>query len=378
MHAGRSTTVAVLTPPGRGAIAVVSIRGPQACEAVDQFFNSASGRSIEHLQSRQIALGRWHGSEGEEVVVCKLDADRIEVHCHGGPLAVRRIVNQLVSVHCREVPWSEDVATETAGQIEASALRALSEASTLRASTILLDQLRGALRREIETLVGLLDDPDRGENRARFSSGLARLQARSEGGLHLTHPWRVVLAGPANVGKSSLVNALLGYERAIVFDQPGTTRDVVATPTAFEGWPVELSDTAGLREADDPLELLGHASTRAILRRADLVVLVSDASSGLTATPVADWPNMLRVWSKCDLVDDCWQPPAGELATSAATGQGIDVLQRAIVDRLVQHAPLPGEALAFRPWQVEGLDQAAQAWAQGDLHAVRERLLSLL
>jgi tRNA modification GTPase len=88
----------------------------------------------------------------------------------------------------------------------------------------------------------------------------------------------VVIAGPPNVGKSSLINALLGYQRAIVFDQPGTTRDVLTATTAIDGWPVELADTAGIREGDDAIETEGVARALAEIRAADLVVEVWDAS----------------------------------------------------------------------------------------------------
>src|SRR6185503_7750192 len=110
-----------------------------------------------------------------------------------------------------------------------------------------------------------------------------RLLALAEVGLHLTTPWRVVFAGPPNVGKSSLVNALLGYPRAIVYDQPGTTRDVLTASTAFDGWPFELRDTAGLRDGIslDSVEVEGVARARAQIATADLVVFVHDRSAGL-------------------------------------------------------------------------------------------------
>ena len=105
---------------------------------------------------------------------------------------------------------------------------------------------------------------------------LRRFDTWSDVGMHLTNPWRVAIGGPPNVGKSTLINALVGYQRAIAFDQPGTTRDVVTAMTAIDGWPVELSDTAGLRTSDEPLEQAGVQRRRAELRRADLTVLVFD------------------------------------------------------------------------------------------------------
>ena len=97
-------------------------------------------------------------------------------------------------------------------------------------------------------------------------------------GLHLTMPWRVVIAGPPNVGKSSLMNAIAGYQRAIVSPLPGTTRDVVTITTAINGWPVQIADTAGLRDTVDELESAGIALAGAVVEQADLVIVVSDAS----------------------------------------------------------------------------------------------------
>jgi tRNA modification GTPase len=100
----------------------------------------------------------------------------------------------------------------------------------------------------------------------------------SEFGRHLTQPWQVVLTGVPNVGKSSLINRLLGYSRSIVYAEPGTTRDVVTAATAFDGWPVELSDTAGLRDAAGEIEAAGVERARRHLATADLAIVFSTAA----------------------------------------------------------------------------------------------------
>ena len=126
----------------------------------------------------------------------------------------------------------------------------------------------------------------------------------AEFGLHLTQPWRVVLAGRPNVGKSSLINAILGYTRSVVFDQPGTTRDVVSAPTAIDGWPIELSDTAGLRESADPIESAGVERARATLGAADLAIVLVDISQPASQSDraiIAEHPRALVVAHKCDL-----------------------------------------------------------------------------
>ena len=108
------------------------------------------------------------------------------------------------------------------------------------------------------------------------------LLAHAATGLHLVRPWQVVVAGRPNVGKSSLINAIAGYQRAIVHSLPGTTRDIVSVQTALDGWPVEISDTAGLRRGSDPIEQAGIELAIDKIAAADLVVLVFDASSPWT------------------------------------------------------------------------------------------------
>jgi tRNA modification GTPase len=130
-----------------------------------------------------------------------------------------------------------------------------------------------------------------------------RLSALAEVGSHLTHPWRIVLAGRPNVGKSSLINALVGFERALVHATPGTTRDLVTAASAIDGWPVELIDTAGLRSTGDALEAAGIRLAEGQMAAADLVVLVFDASSrgDVDQQQLATrWPEALTVYNKCD------------------------------------------------------------------------------
>src|SRR5262249_42285045 len=135
---------------------------------------------------------------------------------------------------------------------------------------------------------------------------IGQLLNRAPLGAHLTQPWRVVIAGPPNVGKSSLINAILGYERAIVFDQPGTTRDVVTAATALDGWPVELADTAGLPAGVDPLDRAGIERETAQADEADCLLLVFDASQPWTHEHellIERWPSAIVVHNKHDLVD---------------------------------------------------------------------------
>jgi tRNA modification GTPase len=189
-------------------------------------------------------------------------------------------------------------------------------------------------------------------------TGLEPLQPNAAVGLRLTEPYRVVLTGRPNVGKSSLINALVGYQRAVVFDEPGTTRDVVTAGAVFDGWPVELSDTAGIRTATDELESAGIAAARRRLAEADLVVAVFDLAepwSDADYSLLSEHPQAIIVHNKADLpTKNDARRPAG-LHVSAVNGTGIDELIAMIVARLVPHPPAPGEAVPFTPWQVDEL-----------------------
>jgi tRNA modification GTPase len=144
----------------------------------------------------------------------------------------------------------------------------------------------------------------------------------------------VVLAGPPNAGKSSLLNALLRSDRAIVTALPGTTRDVIEESIAIRGIPVRLVDTAGLREAMDEIEKIGVNRSRERIRSADIVLLVRDATDRSAAVAIEDVPcgvACITVWNKIDL-DGSFAAPGTDTAVSALTGQGIALLEERIAD----------------------------------------------
>ena len=163
------------------------------------------------------------------------------------------MIDRLSERGCEPMRWQDWLRETAADPIRAAAQIALAEAPTARTAAVLLDQFHGALahvrfercwmppRRRLAN----------GEQRSMRSSPIAAWACISR------QPWRVVLAGRPNVGKSSLMNALVGFQRAIVCDLPGTTRDVVTATTAIDGWPIQLADTAGLRETRDEIESAG-------------------------------------------------------------------------------------------------------------------------
>lgn len=357
--------VIILTPPGRGAVATVLVTGEQAVEMVGGLFRPASDRPLGEFAHGRIVFGLWGGSPGEELVVCRRGDDEIEIHCHGGTAAVQAIVGSLQSAGCKLDRWQNWCRRRAASPVRADAFEDLARATTVRTAAILLDQYHGALDAEMEAIIALLSSGELPERNA--AERLHALLARARLGLHLVEPFHVVLAGRPNAGKSSLINALLGYQRSIVHDQPGTTRDVVTAGTAFDGWPVELADTAGLRESGDPLEAAGIGLAEQRLLTADLQVLVFDASQAWTDADrrlCQRWPEALVVHSKSDLPRGDDRPPG--IFTSAATGEGVESLARSIAYRLAPDLPPTGAAVPFRPNHVQAVSHAAAACARGD------------
>ncbi len=368
--ASRSPThVVILTPPGRGAIATILVAGPAAIDTVSRLFHPASGKRLAQQPVDRIVFGRWGSTAGEELVVARRGDERIEIHCHGGEAAPAAIVASLIAEGCVSMPWREWLRASSADPIAAAAQIALADAHTERTAAILLDQYTGALGRELGEIERLLAS---GGPRAEIEARIQQLLDSAPLGLHLTRPWQVVIAGPPNVGKSSIVNALVGYQRAIVFDSPGTTRDVVTASTAVDGWPVEISDTAGLRASCDPLEAAGVELAQNRMATADAIVLVFDlsepwnrehselSSEVLSAANRAGSAITILVHNKCDLAQPHVHDRPTGLLTSAVTGQGIPDLVHQISRRIVPDLPPPGAAVPFTAEQVAWLSSSRQ------------------
>ncbi len=338
MRTSPQPLVAVMTPRGRGAVAVIRVSGDLASSDRGIPFRAVNGRPLASQPVGKIVFGQWGNGSREDVVLCRLDEHTLEVHCHGGEQAVERIRADWQAVGATIVTWSQ-LLSATADFLEAELNDCLSRAITWRTAEILLRQAGGIFRSSCEEFV---QTEWTAYGRRQAEERIAEMLQWAEFGRHLTEPWRVVLTGPPNVGKSSLNNALIGFQRSIVFDQPGTTRDVVHAFTAFDGWPVQLSDTAGLRSDASQLEAEGIERARRELSEADLVVRLIDISAAPHTLNEADLEASLLVAHKCDLTD-AWGTslPRSAWRVSSVTQQGLKELETEIVRRLVP--TLPGE-----------------------------------
>ena len=365
-------------PPA--AIAVIRISGPAAHAAASRIAGelpparTAALRELRHPRTGELL---------DQALVLRFDApasstgeDSVEFQCHGGRAVVDgllRALGEMEGLRIAEPGEFTRRAFEN-GRIdltEAEGLADLVEAETESQRKAALALAEGGLRRQIERwqeqLLGLsaaaeraIDyDEDDSEVDPSLLGGIQALSAELDQWLKrpriepLRDGVRVVVAGPPNAGKSSLINAIVGQERAIVTDTPGTTRDHIEVPLSLGGVPVLLTDTAGLRETDDPVEAIGVSRTKTLSETADILVWLGDPQ----AAP--DHPRLILVHSKCDLPERKRRQP-GPLAISSATGEGV----AALLDRIASTAKalLPAkDAIALNRRQAALLGEALEA-----------------
>ena len=401
------TIAAISTPFGEGAIAVLRLGGPRAIGIAGGIFRSRA--SVAELPSRVQQFGRIADGDQvlDEVLLCVHRApasytggDVVEIQCHGGILVTRRILDLLLARGARAAEPGEFTRRAFLnGKMDltqAEAVMDLIRAQTdlaLRAAT---EQLEGRLGRHImgvrEALLGILAhveahidfpdediDPNTGTALlARIDSAreeVSRLLRTADQGRILREGLRTVIFGEANVGKSSLLNRLLGYERAIVSHLPGTTRDTLEEVVNLRGIPVRLIDTAGVRPSGDILENAGIERTRQVLSRAGLVLQVVDASQP-PSVPPADLPQpaaalTLLVLNKCDLgVAPAWQGCSTAIRISCKTGEGFDALAQGIFDAAMRGAGSPDDFMIA----INARHQGCLKSAAGYLDAARQAI----
>ncbi len=354
------TIAAIATAPGRGGIAVVRVSGPESFSVA----RALSGREVEPGRIVHAALRDGAGRLLDSAVVLAFrhprsytGEDVVEFQCHGGVVTPRRILEACFAAGARLARRGEF--TERAflnGKLdlsEAESVIELVDAKTDRAADDALARLGGAKKAEyralydraldlsttVEHALDVAEDelppdfiPDLQRGIAALRASVAASQKRARGGRLLREGALVVLAGPPNAGKSSLMNALLGECRAIVSATPGTTRDSIEEGIDLNGWPVRLVDTAGLRTTEDAIEAEGVKRAESLVERADVVLLLGSPDETATATVggAANRPNVISVLSKSDLFPACTAP----IRVSSVTGEGLETLKAAIVARL--------------------------------------------
>jgi tRNA modification GTPase len=321
-------------------------------------------------------LGQAGGEMADEVVIAVKRTEPVpwlEMHAHGGQEVVHFLSDLLREQDLQPCTWEEFLRQTDADALRVAATIALTQAVTVRTAGILLDQQQGALAKAFDAITQTLEQSDN----AKAAEQLRHLLRYAAVGQRLTQPWRVVVAGAPNVGKSSLVNALAGYPRSIVAETPGTTRDVVTTRIALDGWLIELADTAGQRTEAEALEELGIRQAQATAVRADLCLWVVEAA----APPV--WPSqplerVQFVVNKCDLATNWNKKTAPDAVwVSARTGAGLAALSARVIARLVSDPPPAGAAVPFAARLCAGTEEALRNLSVGNGAEARRVVLSL-
>ena len=390
------TIAAIATPPGEGAIALLRISGEEALNVVDKLFHGARKPSL--MKARYVHFGTivHEGELLDEVLVTVFRApksytgeDLVEVSCHGGSLIAGRLLGAALAAGARMArPGEFTQRAYLNGKMDltqAEAVMDLISAQTARAQRTAAEQLAGALGQEIQLLrseilaavahlEAFIDFPEDGIEpevgpvfHARIKAShqhLLRLLSTANEGRLLREGIRVTICGVPNSGKSSLLNRLLGMERAIVSSTPGTTRDSIEEIATLGGFPFRLVDTAGLRETEDLIEQEGMRRAIALAASADVCLHIIDASNIQEAMAFLDsaldrselqgdltsgenkpqeqrsQQRKVLIFNKIDLVTDLAplrQQYPSALMISCVTGEGIDQLGDEIASRIRGH-----------------------------------------
>jgi tRNA modification GTPase len=371
------TIAAIATPPGEGGIGIVRVSGEQAFPIAERLFRR---RGRNPLQSHRAYFGAIVDPAADETLDRALllpfraprsytGEDVIEFHCHGSPYLLRRVLELVWREGARPAePGEFTLRAFLNGKLDLAQAEAVADLIRARSEAQLRSALalhEGALSKQVRTLadevlrllatveahidfseeIGELDPHTLAP---AFESLLQRLDSLLQGaraGRILREGARVAIVGRPNVGKSSLLNALLGEERAITTDIPGTTRDTLEESLIVGSVPIVILDTAGLRESADVVEQMGVERARRAAERADLILFVYDltapdwdADRALLQTLPADTPKLL-VGNKVDAADFAQVQRSrsvflDSVLISALTGAGLDALQEAILTAL--------------------------------------------
>ncbi len=390
------TMAAISTPAGEGAIALVRVSGANAIDVADKIFRGKEtpSRFASHVQHLgeivdhtdrvidQVMLSIHHAPASYT------GEDLVEISCHGGMLVTAKVLDACLRAGARAARPGEF--TERAflnGKMDltqAEAVIDLIRAKTdlaLRSATEQLEGRLGEKIREIrEELISLIAHieasidfpeegiaPDQGEKlRVRLDSVLEKMSillATADEGRILREGVRAVIYGATNAGKSSLLNRLLGYDRVIVSETHGTTRDTIEETINLRGIPIRLLDTAGLRSSVDGLEREGIARTEKSLQMADLLLHIADRSAPKPPHfgPRADGPNEIVILNKRDLPEHSDWKHSDAMRISCVTGEGLPELENEILARVSQQNLRPESAVAINTRHRDCLRRAVEA-----------------
>lgn len=403
MSGARETIVAVATAPGHGGIGVVRLSGGRA-RAIGE---AIAGRPLQPRRAHHVRFRDREGSVIDDGLALCFAAPRsytgedvVELQAHGSPAVLAQLVELACALGARPArpgEFSERAFLE--GRLDlaqAEAVADLIAAGDRQAARAARRALDGEFSRRVEAIAAALlhvrvhceaaidfaDEPldtlGGAELRARIAAvddDLRGLLADAERGRRLRDGLHAVIVGPPNAGKSSLLNALAGSERAIVTDIAGTTRDLLHETVRVDGVELTLVDTAGLREGADAVEREGIRRAREELGRADLAIVVVDARqprAGIEAVQaaIAGVPQVLWLANKSDLPDA--GSPDGMLAVSARTGAGLGAV-RARLRELAAPAASEG-AFTARARHVQALQQALDGIGDARAHLAHEQL----
>lgn len=400
------TIAAIATGMAVTAIGIVRVSGPGAVEAAERVFRPADGSSLGSHPPRKLVYGELRGPDGAVIDLCLATISRAphsytgedtaELQCHGSPAVLRAALDALFAAGARQaLPGEFTRRAFLNGRldlVQAEAVIDIIEAETAEGARNAVGQLGGAMSRRVDGIYSalldieahfgaVLDYPDEdiepfelGRCREVLSGALEELNAllgTFERGRIMREGVPVALVGRPNAGKSSLLNALLGYERAIVTSSPGTTRDTIEEKVLLGGVLVRLTDTAGLRSAEGEAERLGVRRALAAAEGAELVLAVFDGSEPLTAADgetlaVAERARrVIAVINKADLpgrLDKSDLPDVFDavLDLSARTLEGLDALA-AVVAGLFPAPSAPAGEILTNARQASAVSRAAGA-----------------
>jgi tRNA modification GTPase len=365
---GDDTIAAIATAPGRGAVALLRVSGPSAREVVLRITPALGTARVQRLAALRHphtgelldrGLVTWFPAPGSYT-----GEDTVEITTHGGALAPQLVLDALVAAGCRAAEPGEFTRRAYLNGkldlLQAEAVLDLIDGRSRALHRAAIHQMERGLSRRVEELreaiigaealiVYSIDFPEEDEPPvppARIRAAvedvgarIARLLATAPEGELLREGALTVLAGRPNSGKSSLFNALLGTERAIVTEVPGTTRDALEATLSIEGYPFRLADTAGLRETEDRVEGIGIEVARRYLAAAELVLFCVEAGRDIEPDEAAflaelDAARTIVVRTKADRVGNGkWRMGSGEVMVAAPEGTGLEELRQLLLRR---------------------------------------------